>query len=302
MSETEITVNESSVVLVDGRTLAYSIFGNPNGIPVFYFHGFPGSRLEGLLFDEDTKTTQYKLISVDRPGIGKSSVQHRRRLLDWPDDIIQLADSLNIEKFGLLGVSGGGPYALACAYKIPRDRLITVVIASGMGPPVPGRSYMDRPLHWGLILTRKMPYLARLVLVLFLKPAFMTKRLTAFTIRRYINSLKPGDRKLFEVRPNLLEYFIIENYEAFRQGLKGMTQDIIIFANDWGFELTKLPQDLPIYFLQGTDDDIIPVKMAELMINETPQCLATVIEGEGHFSVISNHLLQLFEDMKVHYT
>jgi len=118
-----------------GRHLSYFKYGSKSGTPVFYFHGFPGSHLEVEMNngDEIAKMLNIRLIAVNRPGYGDSDFQPKRSLLDWPDDIVELADSLGINKFSVVGGSGGGPYAIACAYKIP-DRIKKVGVVSGMGP------------------------------------------------------------------------------------------------------------------------------------------------------------------------
>ena len=123
------------IKLKDGRLLGYTEYGAREGKPVFYFHGFPGSRLDWPFSDADDSATQLnaRIIAVDRPGMGLSDFKPGRKILDWPDDVIELADALQVDHFGVLGISGGGPYATTCAYKIP-ERLTTTAIVSGMGP------------------------------------------------------------------------------------------------------------------------------------------------------------------------
>jgi dipeptidyl aminopeptidase/acylaminoacyl peptidase len=100
-----------TIQLSDGRTLAYLESGDPEGRPLFYFHGGPGSRLEGLLFDDLNQQLGIRMITPDRPGYGLSDFQEARTYLDWPDDVRQLADQLDIERFAVLGWSSGGPHA-----------------------------------------------------------------------------------------------------------------------------------------------------------------------------------------------
>jgi pimeloyl-ACP methyl ester carboxylesterase len=128
------------LTLPDGRNLGYAEFGDPNGAPCLYFHFTPGSRLEPVALFSGTRRTWLqgiRLIGVDRPGFGLSDPQPGRTLLDWPDDITALADHLGIERFAVLGASGGGGYALACAYALPQ-RLTAALVVSGLGP-------LDRP-------------------------------------------------------------------------------------------------------------------------------------------------------------
>ncbi len=119
--------------LDDGRALAYCEFGDPDGLPMFYFHGFPGSRLEGAVAANSARRAGVRLIAVDRRGFGNSDPLPRRRLLDWPADIVQLAQRLELDRFGVVTASGGAPYAAACARAIP-ERLTVVGNCCGTCP------------------------------------------------------------------------------------------------------------------------------------------------------------------------
>jgi len=121
-----------TIKLKDGRQLGYADLGNPDANHViFHFHGFPGYRLEAMLLADRAITKNVRLIGIDRPGWGLSDFKKNRTLLDWPDDVAELADALGIDKFAVEGISGGGPYAAACAYKIP-ERLTSCGIISGL--------------------------------------------------------------------------------------------------------------------------------------------------------------------------
>ncbi|MBW3661716.1 MAG: alpha/beta hydrolase, partial [Actinobacteria bacterium] len=117
-----------------GRGIGAAHYGDPNGTPVFLFHGFPGSRLEGMLADEPASEAGVHLIALDRPGFGLSDFAPRRTVSSWADDVAEVATILGIDRFGVIGVSGGGPFALACAARIP-DRLLGVAFVCGGPPP-----------------------------------------------------------------------------------------------------------------------------------------------------------------------
>ena len=121
------------VWLRDGRRLAYSELGDPDGIPIIHQHGMPGSRLEHEAEPEFYRSLGVRVITPDRPGYGLSDFNPARRLLDWPSDVAELADSLGMPRFGITGLSGGGIYALACAAVIPH-RLTEVVVTGCPGP------------------------------------------------------------------------------------------------------------------------------------------------------------------------
>src|SRR5512136_1886359 len=154
----------NSIQLPDGRKLSYAEYGDPQGIPVFFFHGFPGSRYDGEYSGQVAAEMGIRLIAPDRPGMGYSDFQPNRLLLDWPADVCRLADSLGLDKFGVLGYSGGGPHALACAHRIP-ERLTTVGVMAGVGPVTePGA--LDGMLRNNIqifTLSRQVPWLLNLI-------------------------------------------------------------------------------------------------------------------------------------------
>ena len=121
-------------VLPDGRTIGFAEYGAPGGHPVLYFHGFPASRLEGCITDKQARRHNVRVLALDRPGYGLSTRVPGRTTMDYPDDVLAFAASQNLPRFGILGLSGGGPYALACASKIPASRLTHVGVLAGAGP------------------------------------------------------------------------------------------------------------------------------------------------------------------------
>ena len=117
--KTKALNNALSVILKDGRRLGYAEYGDPTGKPIFYFHGTPGSRLEAGHLQKIATLNHYRLIGIDRPGMGMSSFHAKHNILSWPADMEMLADCLGINKFSIIGHSGGAPFVAACAYKIP---------------------------------------------------------------------------------------------------------------------------------------------------------------------------------------
>jgi pimeloyl-ACP methyl ester carboxylesterase len=123
--------------LPDGRMIGYAEYGTEQGKPLFYFHGWPSSRIEfgGYKGDEIAWRLNVHVIAVARPGFGLSSYQPYHRLLDWPKEIAFLADHLGLQRFAILGYSANRPYTLACAYALA-DRLTAVGVVSGLAPPL----------------------------------------------------------------------------------------------------------------------------------------------------------------------
>jgi pimeloyl-ACP methyl ester carboxylesterase len=124
----------SSVRLADGRRLAFSEHGQRGGFPIMYLHGAIGSplRRNGEL-DLATDELGLRLIFVQRPGFGDSDQQSGRTLLHFPSDLERLADALGLERFAVVGVSAGGPYAVACAHRLAQ-RITAAAAVSSLSP------------------------------------------------------------------------------------------------------------------------------------------------------------------------
>src|SRR5512136_1067134 len=205
-SLSQSTRSGKTIRLRDGRRLGYVEFGDPAGKPIFHFHGYPGSRLEGRIIHAAAVKCGARFIAVDRPGMGLSDFEPKRRILDWPDDVVELADFLNINQFAVEGASGGGPYSLACAYKVG-DRLTHVATVSGVGP------FWDSGDSW-------------------VKPSSL-KDAERFWLE-LSTRLPELDRKVV-LDPGILKLLTDELFEAFRQGAQGPAYERELYVKDWGF-------------------------------------------------------------------
>ena len=154
MSETRVTD------LPDGRELAWLELGDVDDPAVFVFHGTPGSRLQVSFDGAAIEAARVRFIAVDRPGYGHSTFQRDRQLADWASDIACLADHLGIDAFSVVGISGGGPHAAACARFLP-DRVRCAGIVSGVGPLAEPGSEAGMMLFNRVVtrLARRSPYL-----------------------------------------------------------------------------------------------------------------------------------------------
>ena len=280
------------VTLSDGRDLGYAIYGNPNGYPIFYFHGFPGSRIEGKMFDEKMKDSPYALYALDRPGIGNSSQHKERTLLTWADDMVEFANKLNIDRFTVLGISGGGPYALACAYKIPSNRLIASIVISGMGPLNGNKKNFEPLLRFGLTLSKISRLMFRFIYRLIFYSLLKTEKKATRTVKRMILEMSPDEQAHFS-SGNLLEIFIADNYYGYVQGHLGSAQDVEIYARPWGFKLEEIPKAIPIMLLHGEKDGIVPVEIGKYVAEHIPHCYSQFYLDGTHFTTAVDHLPQI---------
>lgn len=274
------------VNLQDGRKLSYRIYGYPEGEPVFYFHGFPSSGIEVMLNNnrQIAKELNIKIIAVNRPGYGISDFKPERTLLDWPDDISELADSMGIDKFSVLGVSGGGPYAIVCAYKIP-GRLNKVGVISGVGPyDAPGAKQGAA----GPIL--KSPRVIRkFILKGFRK---MIDKNPEKVTRKMQKRFPESDRAVIAI-PEERDVLLNAIKEGLSAGPDGALQDTKIYKDYWGFNLEDVKKE--VYLWHGEEDLSVPVETGRFVAEHLGNCSPTYYPGEGHFSILYNKASQIFK-------
>jgi pimeloyl-ACP methyl ester carboxylesterase len=273
-----------TIRLSDGRTLAYLETGDREGRPVFYFHGGPGSRLQGLLFDELNRQLGIRMIAPDRPGYGLSDFQEDRGYLDWPNDVGELADHLGIDRFAVLGWSSGGPHAAAVAHGIPR-RLTVAAIVAGEGPYASDdfpRGVLDGDAFSGSRINKLFiwsanhgRWLMRILLrmtriLIFSDPAGMAENSDSA-------GMSEKDIRFFSRRD-----FSADMVEALRQGVEGWTREFTIERVDWPFELENIHAPTVLVF-HGEEDGGVDPRIGEYVCTRIPACdEPTIYPGEGH--------------------
>jgi pimeloyl-ACP methyl ester carboxylesterase len=283
----------SQIRLPDGRRLAFRESGYVDGFPVIYFHGFPGSRLETAFADAAAKRQGLRIIGIDRPGFGFSDCQPGRKLIDWPGDVTELADRLGIGRFAVLGVSGGGPYALACAFKIP-SRLNAAGTVGGLGP-IKGPKSVEGMLgvnRFGLYLSQKVPGLLSIILPMI---AFWLRRFPGKILDHVALGAGEPDRAILNnpgIRRLLCDIF----RESVRCGYSGLARDLIIYGRPWGFKLEEI--SMLVYLWHGERDAIVPARMGHCQAGAIPNCHKTFYPGEGHFSIIVNRMEEILSTIK----
>jgi pimeloyl-ACP methyl ester carboxylesterase len=277
------------LALPDGRRLAYAEYGDPDGVPLLAFHGTPGSRLMLALADRPARSLDVRVIAPDRPGFGRSDFQPRRTFADWPDDVCALADALEVGRFAVAGISGGGPYAAACAWKIPH-RLISVGIVSGVGPLVGPQATPDLSRRHRLIfgLAARSPRLACHVMeALRLGWHRFPDRLFA----RLVAWSPPQDQAII-TRPEVRACLIDGLIDAFCSGGRGVAHELALFGSPWGFPLAEIK--LPVYLWHGQADALVPLAMGRRVAAAIPRCEAVFVPGAGHYWMFDHidHLLR----------
>jgi len=282
------------ITLADGRDLAWLEMGDPHGKPVFAFHGTPGSRLSFVTDDSTIDDSGVRLICPDRPGYGHSSFHRGRRLPDWPGDVAQLADHLGTSRFGVIGVSGGGPHALACAALLPQQ-VTAAAIVSGVGPlhlaeATDGMLALNR---FNTALSRRAPVLTRPLSRLM---ADFARRSPDRAIDEFIKRMPPADRAVL-ARPEVRAAFTADMRQSSRTSGRAASQDFALFAHDWGFALGDIT--VPVHFWQGDADINVPPHHARLQHEAIPGSVLIECPAEGHLLVFA-HVTEILDFLRAH--
>lgn len=270
-----------TIALPDGRRLAYLEFGAPQGTPILQMHGLPSCRWEAALAGAAARARGVRLICPDRPGLGGSDPLPGRTIAAWPGDLAALADALGLERFSVVGVSGGTPYALACALAFP-ERIQRVAIVSGLcpWPPVQGKPAVGGAIRTLAALARKGGVVPRGISGMLAGwvrwapgPYFALAWYTMLNAADRAALARPGDRTIFRRM----------GMGAFAQGGAGAALEARLLFSDWALALARLRQ--PVAIWHGGADSVVPPAMAEALARALPGADFRLAAGEGHFSV-----------------
>ncbi len=287
----ETTSNQ--ITLGDGRTLGFAEYGHPKGQPIMYFHGWPSSRLEARMLESAARKLNIRVLAPDRPGFGLSDYKPGRRLEDWPNDVIELADALRLDRFSIMGLSGGGPYVAICALKIPQ-RLRAAGIISGIGSvDVPGVVDGMRRLNRLLLLVgRRAPWLFRLFSWRAVRA--MKSNPDHFFAQQLADLPKPDQAIL--ARTEIRDYLLNAGLEAFRQDSRGAALENALYARPWGFRLEDISKEVLLW--HGELDINVPPAMGHYLAITIPNCRSRFYQDEGHISLFVNHMEEILRTLR----
>jgi pimeloyl-ACP methyl ester carboxylesterase len=284
------TYPEKHIRLTDGRKLSFEDVGAPNGTPIFYFHGVPSARVEWHMWGNEAllQDLGIRLIAVDRPGVGASTFQPHRGLSDWPADILALADALGIQRFSVIGYSGGGPYAAVCAAKIPQ-RLQQVALVSSLAPfDIPAALVGLNPGNVKFLnVARQRPWVYRL---LYRQVQLLAKFAPQQYLKRALVTFESADRAAF-ARPEVHNAIFGCNGTG-----RGQQVDTAIILNNWDFNLGEIP--IPVQLWHGEQDHNASMTMHQYLVRSIPQAIPHLISGEGHISLMVNHAREILKALQ----
>lgn len=266
-----------TISLRDGRLLGFDDVGDPDGTPVLYFHGFGSTRLIRHPEDAIAARLGIRLLAVDRPGIGLSSSRPARRLLDFAADIEQLAETLGLDRFAIVAWSGGGPYALGCAWGVgPR---VTQVGLISTPAPLAGTAAADYASRFHRASSRAADVAPWAVRLAMWRWSRQQRADPARHLDDAIAGMVDADKEIL-ADPRFRDVMLRNASELYRQGGRGLYDEALIMARPWGFPLEGL--QTPVRIWHGELDGAVPVAMGRHLARTIPTAEATFLPGEAH--------------------
>ncbi|KAJ3469483.1 hypothetical protein MRS44_003548 [Fusarium solani] len=286
------------------RLISWAEFGSPNGRPIIYLHGTPSSRLECAEFHQELHDRNIRLIAPDRPGFGRSEVHPARTIGGYANDVRALAQQLNLSEYAVMGQSGGGPYALACArYIRPEEGLRAVAVLGGLSPFESG----FEGAHWATAFSLKMAKWTPGLLGFFLRlpipsrkgnftgpleewavdPSMLAE--AEKTQQAFVNTMKGREKEIMS-KPGAVHHLTTTFVEATIQGVDAHLYESKLFAQEWDFKLQDITfaseSKRPLIMWYGTEDVNTTVHMGKWIADRVAGSQLREVEGETHNTLV----------------
>ena len=272
---------EGNIAVGDDRQIGFAEFGDPQGRAVFWLHGTPGARRqiprEARIYAQDNGI---RLIGIDRPGIGSSTPYQYENVRAFAGDLETIADVLGVGNMTVIGLSGGGPYTLACAAAMP-DRIVAIAVLGGVAPTVGPEAISGGLMSLGSTIA---PVLERAGLPFRLAASgfiHLIRPVAEPALYAYARVSPEADRQLL-VRPEFKAMFLDDLLNGSRKQLAAPFADIIVFARDWGFRLDEVK--VPVRWWHGDKDHIVPFAHGQHVVARLPDAELFHLPGESHLA------------------
>lgn len=299
------TRQNQTFTLPDGRQLGYAEYGDHNGTPLFYFHGYPSCRLEAYAIDDIAQKHHIRLLALDRPGFGLSTPQPNRSIVDWPNDVAAFAKAMQLPRFAIIGASGGGPYALACAHRLPREMLTGVGLFASGPPWVAGAHHISTYRRVARVMATYWPTGLRIIFDVMVRISRwlihsgpVTRRIDQW-LEREDQKKGANDQVSFETEiPTItpkktaaerrVELVRVLLEEPFAQGGTAAVDEArLLSSDDWGFSFESVRYD-PVRIWHGARDENAPVALIRHMVEKLPSCVYYEFEGDSHYTMFKH--------------
>jgi pimeloyl-ACP methyl ester carboxylesterase len=288
-----ISARDDVLIRGNGERVAFSEYGDPRGEPVIFCHGWPSSRTMAELTDEAARELHMRIVSPDRPGIADSTFMPGRKLMDWPPLVRELTDFLGLQKFRLLAISGGAPYAYATAWAMP-ERVSAVAVVSGVPDIAELNDHSGLLGLYRLMLSayRKFPQLSRWSFrfarpLLSLRPP-RRSRAILLKLLQPCDAIALHDERAFEA-------CFESQRRAWQASADGVLADAEIYAHPWGFSVSEL--HVPVRLWHGNSDRSFSAAVAREMAAKILNCHARFIDNAGHYSTPIRYMREILADL-----
>lgn len=279
MSAIPAPINEGLLRVRDGRVLSYAEFGDPGGAVVIWMHGTPGGRRQ---VPADARrfaaSNGVRIIGLDRPGIGDSTPHLYENVLDWTGELPLIAEQLRFDRWAMIGLSGGGPYALAAAAAFP-DAVPAVGVLGGVAPRAGSDAIRGGLMEAAPLLT-PVASRARLPLAKALSAGIRAVTpLADAAIEAYAAVQPRGDKELLR-KPEFKRMFVDDLLNATRSQVGAPLADLLLFSRHWGFQAADVA--VPVFWWHGDADHIVPHRHGRHLARRLPSATFTTMPGEAH--------------------
>lgn len=270
------------LVLNSKRELSYRLCGASGGRhTALYLHGLPGSRQEAAILHEVGQRASLRIVAPERPGIGASTFQRGRTLVQWADDVRELLESLQVHDFHIIAVSGGAPYGFLLTERF-MSRVKSLSVVSGMAPPCFPRFWSDQKFFYRALFSLARRFPASLFPILSPLVVF-AKRYPLAWLKIVSRSLSADDKLL--LLDGRYTALLSENLgTALTQGVRSIVVEVQILSEAWGIDFSKIQTQVFLY--HGTEDGMVPFVGSELINEVLPKSSLTIKRGKGHFMAL----------------
>ncbi|KAJ3498824.1 hypothetical protein NLG97_g837 [Lecanicillium saksenae] len=285
-----------SIDLPDGRQLGYHEFGDPNGKTIIYIHGSPDSGVTLSGFEDSlARRLGIRWVAPDRPGIGQSTFQPGRRVVDYPDDLSCLIQHLGLRRYRLLGTSGGTGYTLACARIFPREELLAVGICAGIGPHEAGLAGQSEEVQavMGYWIDHSSTMVSLMESIFLAAARNDDPAAMEATWRQQLEKSFNADDREVLTKPDAIQSAVKVFRQVHSQGGAGHGHEMKLVLEPWGFDLEEVGYD-GIFLWYGSNDANTPPEMGRYMAERLPGAIYKEYSGKTHYSIWSEQLLSEF--------
>jgi pimeloyl-ACP methyl ester carboxylesterase len=279
MTDVKRPALEGTVAVRGDRRLGFAEYGSVHGPAIVWMHGTPGARrqipIEARTFAEERGL---RIIGVDRPGIGSSTPHLYPNILDWTADLEIMLDTLGVDTVRLIGLSGGGPYALAAGAALP-ERVHGIGVLGGVAP-TRGEDAVDDGIIQLAVRLAPLLTLTRVPLGVALTQGIRLVRPLAGRALDLYAAVQPAGDKFLLARPEFKAMFLDDLLHGSRFQTSGPLNDLVLFTRDWGFAAADVT--VPVRWWHGDDDHIVPFAHGRRLVERLPDASLIVIDGESH--------------------